>query len=678
MAKTTMRTRTGVGFGVLLATLGSSACGASDGAEEASVLPASMPVGATAHASTLAPNELTGHIDTKTTSQGNRCLVDPVGAVRSLRQRGDVSGFRPPVGKFGTAYPDPVDDTWHWQGVQRLPPVWNGEYDFDRSNARFMIVSSSQEAFDDNHPDTTGPHFAIVHMGSRNNDGLRWRGNRMGLDAPDWDNQPNPGATGTATIDILARNHSVEDAGENSLEYNHASSIQVLGDFLFQPLERYEGGDTTEKLCFGEPDLACQARVHIYDLQSFGDTPTFNAVPVLKNVVRTESRGASAVAAAELANIPLPTGGFEAGRRTLMVVAGDIGSSRSLEFWVTEPGQSLRDIAMLDDQAFVHRVTLDLYGECPGLPYCHQWLQGWSDYQNIALVTACEPASDARPGGQLFLLGMTRSPDGDDVVDVFELNVTFDPTQDEWQADLVSDGKEGPVARRHLYCDQSPIYGENQCDFDAGAGAYVDPDGRLLVYATEHDNDGPKESVKTMEFRPEDHLDNPDTFAVEGCSQLADSWIELYGDRLFTADGNHPTGALPAFETPANPPEPCCEGNARGGYPSSSVGMMIDYVDRDQRAYEDYERAHAWSPHASWPVLHDGTDAARWCIAERYKYVAFVNDKFQADQGFLVFSGSTVIQGENFDGPKELRSGCFMAQGAIIDESGVSNESSCL
>jgi hypothetical protein len=664
---TTMRMRTSLGLGTLVTVFGAINC--NDGAEEAPT--ATTPVDSAAHASTLAPNELTGEISTQTTSQGNRCLVDPVGAVLGLRQRGDVSGFRPPVGQFGTAYPDPVNGQWHWQGIQRLPPVWNGPYDFDRSNARFMIVSSSQVAFDKDHPETTGPHFAIVHMGSRNQDGVRWRGNRIGLDAPDWQNQPNPAATGQDPIDILAQNHSVEDE-DNSREYNHASSIQVLGEFLFQPLERYEGGSTTEPWCFGEPDITCQARVHIYDLQALSDPPAINTAPVLKNVVRTESRGASAVAVAELAEVP-----GETGKRTLMVVAGDIGSSRSLEFWITEPGLDLRNVA-LGDEPFLHAVTIDLYDEdaCGGLPGCGAWRQGWSDYQNIALVTDCALASDQRPGGQLFLLGMTRNPDGDDVVDVFELNVTFDGSN--FNADLLSDGKEGPIARRHLYCDQETIFGENQCHFDAGAGAYVDPDGRLFVYAVEHDNDGPNESVKTMEFRPEDHLDNPDTFNVEGCTDLDDSWVELYAQRLFTADGNQQSGALPSFSTPEDPPQPCCEGNARGGYPANSVGMMVDYVDRHERAYSDYDRAFEWSPDTSFPVLHNGTEAARWCVAERYKYVAFFDDGFRADQGFVILSGTAIIEGENFDGPMPLRSGCFMPQDAIVDQSGASNEASCL
>lgn len=345
-----------------------------------------------------------------------------------------------------------------------------------------------------------------------------------------------------------------------------------------------------------------------------------------------------------------------------MVVAGGAGASRNLEFYVTAPGATLDTTS----NPFTWVTTLDLYDEAHD-----DYRQNWSDYQNIGLVTACETLSTRLPGGQLYLLGMTRNPSGDDVVEAFELNLTL--SGGSWTANLKTNGtSNGPAARRHLYCDEAGISGENQCHFDAGAGAYVDPRGRLYICATEHDNDGPAESVKMMEFRPEDHLDDPGTAAVEACDKIEDAWVELYDNKIFANDGSKPLGFLPAFSTPLSPPHSCCEGNARGGYPSSRVGLMIDWVDRHARSYEDFQVAYNWSSATG------ATDAARWCVPREYKYVAFYGTKYSGASGYEVLDGSGQITGYNFSSTAALRSGCFMPAGTPVDTSGASNEGRCL
>lgn len=64
-----------------------------------------------------------------------------------------------------------------------------------------------------------------------------------------------------------------------------------------------------------------------------------------------------------------------------------------------------------------------------------------------------------------------------------------------------------------------------QAHLDDGAGgAYVDPQGTLFLYATEHDNLGPEGSVKAMEFRPQPH---------HTCTTITDAWVELCQDDTF-------------------------------------------------------------------------------------------------------------------------------------------------
>lgn len=89
----------------------------------------------------------------------------------------------------------------------------------------------------------------------------------------------------------------------------------------------------------------------------------------------------------------------------------------------------------------------------------------FASYQSLNLVTRCGD-------GQMFLVGMDRDGSGDDWVDLFRVNVTRD------SASLTK------VAKRNIVCS-------GQCNLDASGGTYVAPDGRLMVYATEHGASGP-------------------------------------------------------------------------------------------------------------------------------------------------------------------------------------------
>ncbi len=98
----------------------------------------------------------------------------------------------------------------------------------------------------------------------------------------------------------------------------------------------------------------------------------------------------------------------------------------------------------------------------------------YGDYQNLNFVTA--------DTGQLFLLGLHE----DGVLfkthwaDLFALRVGDDVVMTK-------------VAKRQLSCGRD-------CNLDAGAGAYVDPSARLLLYGIEHASNGPEGTVSVMEF----------------------------------------------------------------------------------------------------------------------------------------------------------------------------------
>jgi hypothetical protein len=198
----------------------------------------------------------------------------------------------------------------------------------------------------------------------------------------------------------------------------------------------------------------------------------------------------------------------------------------------------------------------------------------WTDYQNLNLLIGCN--------AQLYLLASHKSEAPvvpvEDLIDLFELHLVPDGKTNA-DGDPTLSVSLTKVANRHVYC--STLGDKTQCHLQAAGGAWVDPQGRLFFYAAEHDNDGPDGTVKMMEFRPGDHLDNPGTPFVEGCPTLPQAYVELF-------DGaNH-------------------DGNS----------LMIDFRDRAKRNYDHFDTAFSFN---------DRTRSARQCIPAGYRYRLWIN-----------------------------------------------------
>jgi hypothetical protein len=505
----------------------------------------------------------------------NRCVPDPIGQVQRLRQRGEVVGFR-----MGAGHPEPSCNVFgcknHWQGIQRLP----------MAGRRYFVVSSR-------HNDAS--RFAVVHMGTRGQTGQRIRGNRMSTTTRDWNVQPS-------STDAIVHTQLVNTS------YIHPGGMQTLGRYLFVPLE--EGGGTS--------------RVYNYDMGSI--TYPWSCNPAtgagcprkLWGFVFTTTKAAVAA----VAKVAHPTGQD----RYLLVTAQ--ADSNVLEFYLSTPG--------------LHVSHPDAFGAWGGYEaiFNRKTYEAFrSYYQNLNLITACPgPGYEA---GQLYLLGTTQGKgSGTDVVDLFELSLA-PISSTSYTAHIAL------VASKVLYC--TAVSSTRQCDLDAAGGAYVDPDGRLLVYAAEYDNEGPPlptsiapfatPSVKMMEFRPVDHLDNPGTSAKEGCTSLADAFVELYDGYLGATAG--PTAALPTTQN----------------------GLLIDYRDRTRRN------------HGSFGTAYDMTDkilSIRYCIPPGYKFRLFSDANYSSASAYIAtFRGDAsiagvgnpsngTIQGYRWPSNRGWSSGCFM------------------
>lgn len=118
-------------------------------------------------------------------------------------------------------------------------------------------------------------------------------------------------------------------------------------------------------------------------------------------------------------------------------------------------------------------------------PFASPWLShgvydpfgsGWNAYDGLQFVTGCN--------GELFLAASHNNGGGEgDAEDWLDLwRVTFTD-------DTIARPKVEKVAKRHMYCSSSATANVRYCNFAAGAGTYITPEGHLLFYGIEHRND---------------------------------------------------------------------------------------------------------------------------------------------------------------------------------------------
>jgi hypothetical protein len=115
-----------------------------------------------------------------------------------------------------------------------------------------------------------------------------------------------------------------------------------------------------------------------------------------------------------------------------------------------------------------------------GTPFGDSW------YQNVQIVPDCS--------GQLYIVGTHRHwTSENDWADIWRLDVS-----DSWLPTFTK------LGNFNAKCRTANTGNERYCDFAAGAGIYVDGQGKLILYGIEHYNDGlpgTTRGVKMREFR---------------------------------------------------------------------------------------------------------------------------------------------------------------------------------
>ncbi len=141
------------------------------------------------------------------------------------------------------------------------------------------------------------------------------------------------------------------------------------------------------------------------------------------------------------------------------------------------------------------------------------------------------------------------------------------------------------VAAKQFYCSND---GSRQCNFDAGSGVFVGADRKLVLYATEHADDGPGDSVRLVEFRG--------TSPNQNCGvSLNEAFVEFYDDSNF-----------------------------------SDRGFIFDFPDRFAKNWANFHQIDAFNDKAS---------AVRWCLPRGQRVRIFANANFKGSFKDLIGNG---------------------------------------
>jgi hypothetical protein len=396
-------------------------------------------------------------------------VPDVVAQFQALSERGDALGFG-----IGTS-PDP-SASHHYQGIARS---------HGPGKPYFFITRSDD-----------GPaNLLVVSMESRPTNGERLRSNRL-MRGEDTDDTPPPSEDKVIAWHLF---YSLFNGWPN---YKHAGGMQLLGDVLAVPLEDPFWGETRQTL------------IVFFDVSDPLNPQIINELTID------------------------PTGGLSGlvaftktrdDKYLLLVTGGDndilwLFYSTSLDFADPNFQWNVLDAWSVN--------TDEQY-----LGFNHKWPSDMCSSSDWNCDHPHQTLNFVRQGnldGDLYLIG-TRNKGGgafgagldEDYFDLYKV---------EWCNNSRSDCKADPelgylqfTLRYRMTKDivaKSKSDGDDITNFAASGGVYVSPMGELIIYGTEHDNDGPGGTVKAGEWRHRD-------VNYTGTCTRGTGWAELYDDNSY-------------------------------------------------------------------------------------------------------------------------------------------------
>ena len=482
------------------------------------------------------------------TGQGNNLpntelyfVPNVVAQFQALSERGDALGFG-----IGTS-PDPSASN-HYQGIARS---------HGPGRPYFFITRSDKD-----YP----ANLLVVSMESRPTNGERLRSNRLKR-GEDTDDTPPP-----SNDKVVAWHQFYSPHGWPN--YHHAGGMQLLGNVLAVPLEDPFGGETREKL------------IVFFDVSNPQNPQIMNELSIEYTDCLTGLVGFT------------KTGDD---KYLLLVTGGDndflwLFQSTSLDF---------------ADPNFQWNI-IDVWGvntDEQYLGYNHKWPSDMCSSSDWDCDHPHQTLNFVRQGnldGDLYLIG-TRNKGGgafgagldEDYFDLYKV---------EWCNDSRSDCRAEPetgylqftlrfVMTKDIVA-KSKSDGDDIANFAASGGVYISPMGELIIYGTEHDNDGPAGTIKAGEWRHRD-------VNYTGTCTRGTGWAELYDDKNF-----------------------------------SDRSIVFDWPDRYQDDFDNFSLLDGFN---------DKTSSVRWCAPVGCNIILYENTYYGGVpvtlEGFGVVAGVSDLGG---------------------------------
>ena len=361
--------------------------------------------------------------------------------------------------------------------------------------------------------------------------------------------------------------NNIQFDSTDGLDYRHAGGIQTYGDILVVPLE----APASDSLPAG--------MLVLFDVANPAQPVELLRFPL------DHAAGAAAIAR-------LPDG-------TFIVLVGGSSENTVIPIYRTTGA----DLRTLPAPGLVPFDTFFPTAEVSDKTF--DWPTGTESHQSYTFVEHCD--------GTLYLLGTRATgsilnPSRDDFADLYEVLLNGDEFTLRY------------VDSHHVFCQSR---GGAVCDLLAAGGFYVSPSGELLLYGTEHENDGPGLTVRMGEFRhrdlyrPGDAVFRPASPARRPTASAGGTYLVAEGGSVVLSDASRPPYAQAWAEF----------------YDDNTFNDRSVVFDFPDRGLDDFDQLGILDD------FGDKTSSMRWASPEGCDVVLHENSFYQGSQFVLEGTG---------------------------------------
>lgn len=231
----------------------------------------------------------------------------------------------------------------------------------------------------------------------------------------------------------------------------------------------------------------------------------------------------------------------------------------------------------------------------------YDWNFSFPKFQNINAVLERDNSDDDEYE-QLYLIGSRSTSDwgiGEDWITLYTVPYTFldeaNPNINNLEIDIHTVGSE---YSKHMYCDGgSPTEENGFCNFQAGAGIYINDEDALSLYAVDYYLRGGDGEIRFQEF-------HSFPYPGEVIAGIEDAWVELYEGQDFDPTRDN---------------------------------WMVAYVDRNKTGYSNFFGDDDFIEIRS----------ARWQIPPGYEYVLYSGWGYKGQRLYTITPGSDELETAN-------------------------------